>query len=156
MGGRLCNVVAIAILALSGDLAAATTQEPKPPSVTVCDLAADFPRYEGRRVVLRAVLVTDRRHGAPLVDKRCPGAYLNFTHQEPADPSVTSFFSEMNADMLDLSLRVFAVRFDGVVSKSKFTTPQGTKPPVGTLVLERVLSAVRHRGDSETAAVPNE
>lgn len=98
----------------------------------------------------------DRRHGAPLIDKRCPGSYLDFTHQEPADPSVTSFFSEMNANMFDLSLRVFAVKIEGVVSKSKFTTPEGTNPPVGTFVLERVLSAVRHRGDSDTAVVPDE
>jgi hypothetical protein len=124
------------------------------PSVTICELAKDFSKYEGRRVVLRAVLVTDRRHGTPLVDKQCPGFYLNIKRLETADPSVAAFYAEMNKDMLDLSLRVFAIKVEGRIVRNEFSIPQHMNPPLGTVELDRVLFFARHPGDSNTAVAP--
>lgn len=66
---------------------------PNQPAISICDLANDAAKWDGRQVRITAAYTTDLRHGALFLDKRCPLVSLQEgpSMDDPVDKSVIAF-----------------------------------------------------------------
>lgn len=83
--------------------------------ISVCELSASAHEYDGKQVRLVAKYITDRRHGAYFIDKKCPRSNVaqGIDSEEPKDPSVVAFDQAISAGSLTHKLAMFEVDVTG-------------------------------------------
>ena len=83
--------------------------------ISVCELSASAQEYNGKQVRLVAEYVTDRRHGAYFVDKKCPRSNVarGIDSKDPKGPSVVAFDQAISAGSLTHKLAKFEVDVTG-------------------------------------------
>lgn len=125
-----------------------------PNDVSVCDLASNPMSFNGRKITVRAVLVSDLNHGHTLKDRNCESPYLRLRYRQPLSPTVQRFEEELHGDMFDQSLRVYVVRILGtfVVSEPDEVSRPSAKPPVGRILVDEILSSQKYTGPNWRAA----
>lgn len=103
--------------------------------ISVCELAASAHEYNGKQVRLVAQYVTDRRHGAYFIDKKCPhnSVAQGIAVTDPKDPSVIAFDEAIDEGALSRKLAKFEVDISGRYDSSD----------KGALSIEKVWSYKR-------------
>lgn len=87
----------------------------KPIETTVCELARSGKHLDGTLVQLRAVSITDLRHGSMLKDHRCPSDFVDvlIASGSENDPEIKSFSDAILRDARKGGLRIFNVDLSG-------------------------------------------
>lgn len=115
------------------------------PALSVCDLARDPLKWNGRQVRIASKYVTDLRHGAFFVDKECPLVSLQEDPIEegPADESVAAFDAHVSEHPLAHKLLTYEVQIVGTFHRatSDLRTLHGLQSGVfGEIRVEKVVA----------------
>lgn len=117
------------------------TQSTPMRETTVCELAQSGEVMNGHSVHLRAIYITDLRHGTILKDRQCKSVSLSVLDaEEPVDASLKKFDEAVEGEIGDLDLRIFLIDASGV-----FVQPSpGTR---GAFQVEKIWDFRRLRGN---------
>lgn len=138
MKPRIIGQLCVVLLLLATSSAASLQEIP----TTICELVSHDQSLSGQPVRLRVIYITDLRHGAVLLDRRCPKVHLTpYDSADTVDPSVKVFDDAVYGRIDDLELRQFVVDVSG-----RFTW-HGHGESYGSLEIEKIWSFKRIHGD---------
>jgi hypothetical protein len=116
---------------------------------TLCEIVSTPGGGSNDSVLLRAVLLSEGRHGHVLRDVDCESVRVYVAYVHPLHSTVAELDRLLVGESLPPKLKVFTVqllgRFKPIASSDEY--PLGASRPAGDFLVEQVISARRIQGD---------